>query len=353
MDGKAIAPGEVLLTFKTDADGHYEYTGLPIGSYYLQELTPPVGYEWDYVWMYDFDITPDQFHVDVEPELTCQNYVIRGGLKIVKQDSILGSNTTKDAPLDGITFTVTNESKHPVMVEGKTYAPGEAVMTLAIAWDGNSWSAESGTVLPYGTYSITENETTPGMANDFYLVNTEKKLVEVHSSESVSEVLYLDQMAEGKIIIHKVDPLGKPLADAKFQLQWSADDGITWYPVTYSETITKGGCSAPELQEGSLVSGENGMITFSGLHPLLHYRVVELEAPEGYVLLTKAAFEGKLPTGEFVYTMTVHNSPGFTFPTTGANGLQACLLAGFMLSVFAVTGAVFVLYSKKRKYSHN
>ena len=159
-------------------------------------------------------------------------------------------------------------------------------------------------------------------------------------------------MADGKIIIHKVDSLGQPLAGAKFLLQYSLDNGATWESVFYSETISKGGCSTPELQDGTLTTGEDGVITFSGLHPLVLYRVTEVEAPEGYVLLSSAAFEGKLPQGEFVYTMTVHNSPGFTFPTTGTNSLYLCLLTGFSLSSMALITCIYIITAKKRKASH-
>ena len=347
--GTVAAPGEVLFTFKTDSSGHYHFEGLPVGSYYIQEKTPPEGYEWDHIWQYDFDITTDAPHITVDAELTCQNYVKRGSLEVIKEDSLHPGNTTQQAPLDGITFSVTNESKHPVVIEDVTYNPGEVVTTLAIAWDGSRWSAKSEVNLPYGTYGVTENEMHPGMANDYYRLNAEKHLVEIRESAVTVSISHVNEMVEGKIVIHKVDPLGNPLSDAKFGLEWSEDDGQTWNPVVKTEVLTKGGCTDPNLVDGTLTTGEDGLITFSGLYPTLRYRVTELEAPDGYVLLRDTAYNDMLPEYERVYTMTVHNSPGFTFPTTGSNSLIFLTVTGATMISMSLLCFFFLLCRCKEK----
>ena len=347
--GTVVNPGEVLLTFKTDASGHYHFEGLPVGSYYLQEKTPPEGYEWDFIWQYDFSITKDTPNITVEPEFTCQNYVKRGALEIIKEDSLTTGNTQQDAPLDGITFSVTNESKNPVVVNDVTYNPGEVVCTLSIAWDGQNWSAKTDAILPYGTYGITENEMHPGMANDFYRINPEKHLVEIRDPANIVSITHVNEMIEGQIIIHKVDPLGKPLAGAKFTLEWSEDNGATWNPVVKTDVLTKGGCTDPNLEQGSLTSGSDGLITFSGLYPTLLYRVTEVEAPDGYVLLRDRAFEGNLPNYEYVYEMTVHNSPGFTFPTTGGQGTVLLAVIGATLISASFLFLAYMAFDHQRK----
>ena len=349
MENKPIAPGQVVLTFHTDKDGCYEFTGLPFGSYYLQEVTPPEGYLWDSVWQYDFEITSDQPHAAIAPEHSCQNYILRGGLRILKQDAQHLENTTEDDPLSGITFSVINRSLHPVMVEGKCYEPGQIVTTLEIQWDGSAWTAETGMILPYGTYGVKENEASPGMANEQYHVNSEEQIVEVHDDSAVCQITCMNALSDGKIIIHKVDPLGKPLAGARFQLLWSDDGGSTWNPVISSLEVTRGGCREAVCENGTLVSDENGMIVFSGLHPELLYRVVEMEAPDGYVLLSEPAFEGKLSEHEFVYTMTVHNFPGFTLPASGSQGLYLLMVVGFSLTVLSCMGIIYKLTHRKQK----
>ncbi len=346
-EGKSIAPGEVLMTFKVDDNGHYSYRGLPVGSYYIQEITPPEGYMVDLIWMYDFSITPDELDVVVSPELTCQDQPVKGSLKVIKQDAVLGSGTTADSPLNGITFSVTNESRNPVMVNGTLYNPGEVITELAISWDGAQWSAKTEQMLPYGTYGVTENAMYENMANEYYFLNSEKHLVQVHEQEGVAEVVHTNELSEGEIIIHKVDPLMRPLAGAKFLLEWSDDEGITWAPVSKTDIPAKGGCTSSNLVDGYLVSGDDGRITFSGLYPTLKYRLTEIEAPEGYVLLNDIAFEGKLPAYEYTYELTVHNSPGFSFPSTGKIDLQISVLLGTMITILTISGFTVLIYSRK------
>ena len=348
LNGVVAAPGEVLMTLITDSNGHLEYTGLPMGSYYLRESAAPEGYLLDSVWQYDFDITADNKDVVVEPSLTCEDFIIKGGLQIIKQDSRLAENTPETAPLDGITFHVTNESRLPVIIDGISYAPGEVIATLPIAWDGQFWCAQTGTNLPYGTYGVTEVEMYPGMANDYYKVNPEKQIVQIRDRGPLVTVIHKNELMEGKIVVHKVDPLGRPLAGAKFSLEWSGDNGATWNPVTYSDSMTVGSCTSPNLVDGMLTTGDDGLITFTGLYPTLMYRVTEVEAPEGYVLLSSAAFEGKLPAQEFIYEMTVHNSPGFTFPTTGTTELYGCPIVGVSLICMALAFAAHLIVQKKR-----
>lgn len=347
-EGKTVAPGEVLMTFHVDENGHYSYRGLPVGSYYIQEITPPEGYMLDLIWMYDFTITIEQPDVVVDANLTCQDLPVRGSLKVIKQDSALGNHTGADAPMDGITFSVTNESRNPVMVNGTLYNPGEVITELAIAWDGTAWSAQTEHLLPYGTYGVTENAMYENMANDYYILNPEKHLVEIRELEELVEIVHINELQDGEIIIHKVDPLMRPLAGAKFLLEWSEDEGITWNPVISSELPVKGGCTSPNLVDGYLVSGDDGLITFTGLYPTLKYRLTEIEAPAGYVLLSDTAFEGKLPGYEYTHELTVHNSAGFTFPTTGRNDVLLSVFVGTLFTITAMAGFTIIAISKRK-----
>ena len=338
MDGKLVPAGEVLLTFQTNPAGYFEFSGLPMGSYYLQEAAPPEGYLWDSVWQHDFHITEDHRHEDVSGENSCQNYILKGGLRLVKQDAIHGAETSGEDPLDGISFTLTNESKYPVVIDGTSYDNGAEITVLPIIWDGSHWTAETEMVLPYGTYGLKENEMFPGMANEFYKLDPEKHFVEVHTDTAPVELILTNEMVEGQIVIHKVDPIGKPLAGAKFLVEWSENNGTTWQPLQNSQVLTKGGCTSGNLVDGTITSGEDGLITFSGLYPGLKYRVTELEAPDGYVLLRDTAYEGELPAYDYVYTMTVHNSPGFTFPTTGSGGFEVCMIVGCLSVICSILG---------------
>ena len=351
VDGTTATPGEVCYEFTTDENGHFESGKIfPLGDYTVREAQAPDGHVLNSDWSGKFSITKDQNSASFTGPNACPDTPIYGGLKIIKQDADLGASTSADEPLDGIQFEIANASTNPVTVNGTSYANGETIMTLTIAWDGTQWSASTGPAdLPYGTYTVTEVESKPGMANDYYQYDATVHTVEIREQDVVVEAVHQNPIAPGRIEIHKVDPIGKPLAGAKFCLEWS-EDGSSWKPVESSESlIIKGGCTSPNLVDGCLVSGADGLVTFEGLYPTLQYRLTEVEAPDGYVLLSKPAFEGLLPVEDLTVTLTVHNSYGFTFPTTGSNAMQRMALIGTLITLLSGAAMIYPLRHWKGK----
>ena len=113
------------------------------------------------------------------------------------------------------------------------------------------------------------------------------------------QVSFVNALRTGKVTVEKIDITGSPLAGATFRLEWSAE-GSLWYPVTYSESIVRGGCSNPDVTDGSLTTGADGILEWDSLYPGLQYRLTETKAPDGYKLLTKPAYEGELPADDLV-----------------------------------------------------
>ena len=144
--------------------------------------------------------------------------------------------------------------------------------------------------------------------------------------------------------VEKIDITGSPLAGATFRLEWSAE-GSLWYPVTYSETIVRGGCSNPDVTDGCLTTGADGILEWGNLYPGLQYRLTETKAPEGYKLLEKAAYEGELPADDLALSVRVTNTRIFTMPDTGAN-------TGMVLRVLSMISALcclgLLIYHKKK-----
>ena len=159
-----------------------------------------------------------------------------------------------------------------------------------------------------------------------------------------AEVSFANALRPGSITVKKVDTTGSPLAGATFLVEWS-EDGNTWQPVQYSEAVTKGGCSAEGLTDGCLTSGENGVLQWTGLHPGLQYRLTETKAPEGFKLLTEAAFTGTIPTDTLSIELTVVNARIFTMPETGAVSGAVVHILGIVTAVGSL--AMFELRRKK------
>ena len=147
--------------------------------------------------------------------------------------------------------------------------------------------------------------------------------------------------------MEKIDTTGEHLAGATFLLEWSAE-GSLWYPVKYLEGLAKGGCSNSALVDGTLTSGEDGILEWDNLYPGLHYRVTELKAPNGYELLKGYAFEGQLPADDLQISLQVVNAKGFSLPDTGAS--TGLILRILQLVCAAVCAALLLISYKKKRW---
>lgn len=263
---------------------------------------------------------------------------IRGTLKIVKKDA--GAVTI---PLEGAGFRVysaakDNVSGEEVSREGYTNVDGEITFRD----------------LPYGKYTYQEIEAPKGyqLNETVYDFNIAEQGVTITKNA-------FNRRLPGSISVHKTDDSGKPLAGVKFLLTFSMD-GATWLPVrrapilSGSANVVPGGCTSPGLQNGALVTDEDGNAVFSGLFTSIGtsrtlYRLTELETLDGYQLLSEPVFEGALKIGEEIdVSFTVVNTHTYVLPPTGSIGY--CLMTA-VAGVFAVgaIGCIVVLCKKRRK----
>ena len=116
----------------------------------------------------------------------------------------------------------------------------------------------------------------------------------------------------------------------------------------YSGGLTKGGCSNSAVVDGTLTSGEDGVLVWDNLYPGLHYRVTELKAPNGYELLTDYAFEGTLPSDDLQVSLQVVNVKGFSLPDTGAS--TGLILRILQLACAAACAALLLISYKKKRW---
>lgn len=188
----------------------------------------------------------------------------------------------------------------------------------------------TGNLLP-GQYTV--EELLP--ENSLYQCVSENPQTVTIKQGEIVEVSFVNALRTGKVTAEKIDITGSPLAGATFRLEWS-EDGSLWHPVTYSETIVRGGCSNPDVTDGSLTTGTDGLLEWDNLYPGLQYRLTETKAPEGFKLLTEAAFTGTLPTDTLSVELTVVNARTFTMPETGA-------ISGAVLRVLGLAAAISCL----------
>ena len=158
VGGAAYAPGEVVYTMTTDANGRAGTAAdlLPYGQWEIVEKTPPTGMLNTGVIRQAFSITEDGVTVSLTASDTVmKNDVIRGSVLVEKWDNETGEHRAQGgATLAGAVFEIVNQSADSVLVEGVLYAPGEVVYTMTTDETGAAQTPEY--LLPYGTYVCRE-----------------------------------------------------------------------------------------------------------------------------------------------------------------------------------------------------
>ena len=307
-----------IRTMITNEDGRTGYYMDP-GIYYAKETGDEYGRFEDEYWLVDesvqeFEIKP---HEDTEIHFTNVQY---GKLKIIKTMYSHGSAA-------GWQFKVTDANGKEI--DGSPFTTGE---------DG---VIQTTNILP-GTYTV--EEILP--EGSIYQPMGENPQTVTVTQGKIAEVSFTNCLRPGKIELKKIDITGSPLSGATFYLEWSAD-GSLWWPVEYSDSDSpeEGCCSNPDIQNGLLTTGEDGILVWENLYPGLQYRLTETEAPDGYNLLNKPAYEGELPTDDLTVEVRVINTRIFTMPETGVSTGMVLKI----LSLLAAIGCLGVIVYRKRK----
>lgn len=369
-------PGEVCLYITTNADGIAASAdkALPYGSYTAYEHAAPTGYLLNSAWSKSFTIRTDgeRDNITTITDTTSNatgalpEDVIRGGIKIVKYDALLGTATTKDANLDGITYSIYSENDNYVYVDGVKYNKGDVVATMALSWNASEgkWIAQlDGDTLPYGTYTVRENPKEAGSdyANDYYFLANENDVVEEYTfsirtngqivtTSTANKAMEFHNLPIGRIEILKVDVRDKKLEGVKFSLEWSTD-GATWTPVVtipYGDLV-QGGSTTAGIVTGCLVTDKNGILAYEGLDPRLQYRLVEVETLNNYQLLKDPVYVGVLgrdASSEVNYQVKVVNQDILELPKTGSMAMVTMSVAS---AICATISFVALAYFRKKE----
>ena len=250
-------------------------------------------------------------------------------------------------------------SKDSLVAYAVTDALGQAV-----------FSSEDGTPvdLPIGyTWYVRELYVPAGYSLDeteYQLSFTETDSDSVHIELYVNGDTVTNDQLPGSVTIAKKDVSGRALAGATYLLEYAAADSGPWAPVfandgTVGEGYVAGGCDAAGLSNGTLTTGADGIVSFTGLlaDGSVYYRITEVHAPDGYQLLAESIFVGALPMEaenqpmnrlyDLRYSIT--DSAVLELPMTGSSGFRWLpvsvfgLLAGYMIISLAA--------KKRRSYS--
>ena len=315
---------QLVETITTDESGKATSGYLAPGTYYVKELDDGQHPDWT--------LESDSKAVTVVPAgMTTVDFenIQNGRIKIIKEFP----DTGVEPPLEGWQFKVTDsEGKE---IEGSPFTVGA---------DGTNIT---GYIAP-GTYTVEEIFPEGSL---FECLSENPQTIPIAAGETGS-VTFTNSIKPARIEIRKVDPMGNPLAGARFLLEWF--DGVSWIPVytTEEDHLVLGETSTVLDPDGYLTTGADGIAAFEGLFPgypgdPIRYRLTEVEAPSGYLLLTEAAWEGTLLDQEDLsITLTVHNSPGYSLPEAGSDTLARLPILGAVLVSAAILGQA---WCEKRK----
>ena len=331
---------------------------LPLGSIRVSEVQAPEGYlkadfelkgkitqestgaEAEFAWTTKANGTIRY----VEDTVYINNSSLTGSLKIIKKAA------DEDIFLSGAGFRILD-------ADGNTVAEGYTDRNGELTFDG----------LLYGQkYSYQEFKAPQGFKLDDTVYPFE--ITEGGATVTLEKV---NHRRPGTIQVKKQDANGSAQSGAAFLLEYSKDNGTTWFPVKYreeSDKITTGGCTSPELKDGQITTGTDGLATFTGLRAdgKILYRVTETVAPEGMALIGGSLYVGTLPVESdniyasdaevfdstaYVYTLyvTATDNALFRLPETGGEGFS--LLPFAMLLMAAPIALIFI--NTKRKENAN
>lgn len=186
---------------------------------------------------------------------------------------------------------------------------GNKIADVTTDTDGKAVFAD----LPLGSYTYQEISAPEG-----YVVDDTKYPITITTGTLNITETRTNTMAKGSITVRKVGVTGSPLAGAELLLETSTD-GKSWTEVSKLTTDKAGIAKWDDLKIGA------------------QYRITEVKAPAGYILLAEPLFTGTLDSTNPDVTITACNSAGFVLPFTGGNGF----IAPIMFAALALMASIY------------
>ena len=333
----------LVTTMTTDENGE-AYTGnLPLGRYYLKEITPSPGYLLD-ITEYEVDCTAsDPTQAVVLAEVTVQETVIRQPFQIIK---VAGNGKTDADLIEGAGFSAWLLSDLGGVVQGSDAVSSAQPVILGPSGETEIFTDSTGHAtsvpLPFGTYLVRETTTPRNYApvDDFIVTIRENH----PATPQVWRVL-LDEEFAAKLRIRKVDSAtGRTtlLPGAEFTI-YDLDRG-TWVEqvTTYPQPV----------KHSTFTTDASGTLTLPEPLGPGHYRITEIAAPQGYLLgnasvdvtiSDQAPYLLDTVSGDVIVETTLENAPVRGRITVYKEGETLSRFADgqFVYEVSRLPGAVF------------
>lgn len=220
-------------------------SNLPLGHYWVREIQAPTGYVLDSSWK-EFDISAgSQDILYTTTSTTLYNNVIKGTISITKTGEEKNKEEGTDINLNDTEFSIYNSN-------------GTLVDTITTNESGYAISKQ----LPYGTYTVKETKTPEGYkTSDDFTVSINENNKDYHYDIK-------NEVYKSKIKVVKKDKTTNQI--------------ITMSETTF-KIIDKNG-NIVKINGQNTFSTVNGEIILSKALTYGEYSLVEVEAPNGYLL---------------------------------------------------------------------
>ena len=322
-----------VLKFVKDADGQYRYDTagtvtnlvsanksvyqvslLPEGEYILEETAVPYPYvlpskqieketkfkidKTDYLQNYNY--TTNKYVKSADVTITAKNFKTR--VTIIKTG-------LKSAPVKNVTFELYNSNKTsqiPLRLENGEYIYNAGGTPIQLVTDANGKIVIN--YLPEGKYFLKET-TTPADSGLVIDPNNQWTQIDIYvNRSSATPYNYRKEIrnAKGSFCFYKIDEDGNYLDTGKFILQKYnektskyEDKALVFNETdkTYSIDTT----NKSDIYTFSPIS--DGQTCFSDIDAKGKYRVVEIEAPEGFILPKVSETQAEIVINEYGYAI--------------------------------------------------
>ncbi len=272
--GSAEAGQDFNYKITTDASGNWTSPAgfLPVGKYTLRESSAPNGYNLTNT-TYQFEITETNTNINIDHVF--KNDIIRGGFKLQKNDTVLGTTPQGNANLK-IEFEVYSNSNSPVVVNGVTYHKGDLV------WSGTTndqgYYESPANLLPYGTYTLKEKAAPTGYQYEGSL----QTVFEIRQNGTLVDLTtgqISDEVTRGGFKVQKndTDLDAEAQGSANLSMEFEVVNNSTNPVVVNGQTYAKG-----EVVFTGTTNEQGVYESASDLLPYGDYILNETKAPVGY-----------------------------------------------------------------------